>query len=141
MEAAHIYLHFNGTCEEAFKFYQSVFGGEFQSLTRFKEAPPESSFPDNEADKILHVALPVGRNSLIMGGDIPGAFLQSSKGTNFYIFLRTESEEETNTIFNELGSGGQIAMPLNHTFWGSYFGMIIDKFGVQWMLSFETPGA
>ena len=137
MATAHPYLHFNGNCETAFNFYRSVFGGDFESVQRFKEGPAEHPFPDHELNKILHIALPLSSASMLMGSDIPEAFPRAVNGTNFYISLDMESEEEAGRIFNKLAEGGNIAMPIDKTFWGAYFGMVVDKFGVQWMVSYN----
>ncbi len=137
MTTANPYIHFNGNCEEAFNFYRSVIGGEFLQLSRFKDVPSEHTLPETESDKILHVALPLTQTSVIMGSDVPDAFPKAITGTNFYISLNTDSEEEASRIFNELSSGGQVTMPLDKTFWGAYFGMFVDKYRVQWMVSYD----
>jgi PhnB protein len=143
MKAAHPYLHFNGNCEEVFNFYRSVFGGDFLMLSRYKEVPSEHALPDKEREKIMHITLPLSKTSVLMGSDIPEAFPQAVRGSNYYIFLSTESEEETSRLFNSLSKDGVIAMPLEKTFWGAFFGMCIDKYGTQWMLSYDynSPNA
>lgn len=137
MAVANPYINFNGNCEEAFNFYRSIFGGEFLQINRFHEVPKEHSMPEVESDKILHVSLPLGGDSILMGSDVPGAFPNVVNGTNFNISLNTDSEEEATTLFNALSSGGQITMPLDKTFWGSFFGMLVDKFGIQWMVTYD----
>ena len=136
MVIANPYLHFNGNCEEAFNFYRSVFGGAFSLISRFKDVPPEQAFPEKEADKILHIALPVGK-AILMGSDVPEAFPKAISGTSFYISLHTESEDEARRVFNALSAEGNIAMPLAKTFWGSFFGMVIDQYNTQWMVSYD----
>jgi len=136
MVTANPYLHFNGNCEEAFGFYRSIFGGEFQMLSRYKEAPLQNSQPEKDGEKIMHISLPLGPESMLMGSDIPEAFPKAIIGTNFYIFLNTETESEATHVFNGLAEGGNIAMPLDKTFWGAFFGMLIDKYGIQWMISY-----
>jgi PhnB protein len=134
------YLNFNGKCEEAFDFYKSVFGGEFVMLQRFRDVPPmpgAKPIADNELDRIMHVSLPMG-NGILMGSDAPESMgFVVNHGNGQYISINTESEAETQRIFNGLAEGGSVHMPLDKTFWGAYFGMIADKFGVQWMLSYS----
>lgn len=141
MATVQTYLNFNGNCEEAFNFYKSVFGGEFTYLGRFSEMPLQEGMPPmSEADqnKIMHVGLPIG-STVLMGSDIGGewapAFLQ---GNNFSISINPESKEEADQLFNGLSAGGQITMPMADTFWGAYFGMFTDKFGINWMINFES---
>lgn len=136
MVTANPYLHFNGNCEEAFNFYKSVFGGDFTMISRFKEVPPQQALPEKEADKIMHISLPIG-NVMLLGSDIPEAFPKAVSGTSVYISIHTESEEESTRVFNALSVDGTIAMPLDKTFWGSFFGMVIDKYRTQWMISYE----
>lgn len=131
------YLTFNGTCEEAFNFYKSVFGGDFPYLGRFKDMPENPKYPVAEADKekIMHVSLPISKETVLMGSDISEAYGKVTKGDNFSISVNTDSIEETTRIFNELSAGGKVTMPLNKTFWGAYFGMFTDKFGIHWMVN------
>ncbi|MCD6062109.1 MAG: hypothetical protein K0R82_20 [Flavipsychrobacter sp.] len=130
------YVHFNGNCEEAFNFYKSAFGGEY-SLSRFKDAPPDQPLTEAEAEKVLHISLPIGQSTVLMGSDVPQAFGPANIGTNFFISVNAESREEADRLFKGLSDGGKIMMPLEDTFWGSYFGMFTDKFKVQWMISFD----
>ncbi|TDH21258.1 VOC family protein [Segetibacter sp. 3557_3] len=136
------YLHFNGNAEAAFNFYRSVFGGEFKMMSRFKDAPSQTQLHAGEAEKILHVSLPIGNGNLLMGSDVPQAFGEVTFGTNFNISISTFDEPETDRVFAALSDGGTLNMPLEKTFWGAYFGMCKDKFGVQWMVSYESnqPG-
>ncbi|WP_338875827.1 VOC family protein [Spirosoma sp. SC4-14] len=136
MAALNPYLNFNGNCEEAFDFYQSVFGGELIGKMRFKDGPAEHTFSENEADKILNTALPIGKTSVLMGSDVPEAFGKAIIGTNTYVSIGTDSEEETERLFAGLSADGQVMMPLHKAFWGDYFGMFTDKFGIQWMVSY-----
>jgi PhnB protein len=137
MIIANPYLHFNGNCEEAFNFYKSVFDGEFEMVSRYKDAPMQNSQPESESEKIMHISLPIGPKSILMGSDIPGAFPRAIQGSNYYIMLNTESEAEAIRIFTRLSAEGNIAMPLDKTFWGAFFGMLIDKYGIQWMVSYD----
>jgi PhnB protein len=132
------YLNFNGDTEKAFNFYKSVFGGEFSAIQRIKETPEAKNFPANEQDRLMHVALPIGKNTILMASDI----LESmghvlTRGNNFSISVSAESEKEADKIFSGLSAGGKVTMPLEKAFWGSYFGMLTDKFGVQWMVSYD----
>lgn len=131
------YLNFSGNCEEAFNFYKAVFGGEFDDLQRFKETPSEGHVSESEGEKIMHVSLPIGRGTILMGSDRPHGMGQTVQGNNFNISIQTKSAAETSRIFNGLSAGGQVTMPLQETFWGATFGMLTDKFGVQWMVNQE----
>ena len=137
MTAVNPYLNFSGNCEEAFDFYRSVFGGEFLMVMRFKDVPAEYQMADSEAEKIMHVSLPIGPGTVLMGSDTPAAMGPVTNGTNFFISISTGSEAEATALFNGLSAGGQISMPLGKAFWGAYFGMLTDKFGVQWMVSYD----
>jgi PhnB protein len=141
MPSANVYLTFNGNCEQAFNFYRSVLGGEFGYMGRFKDMPPyegSKPMPADDADKIMHVSLPIGKETVLMGSDTGGEwapdFLQ---GNNFSISLKVDSIEEADRLFNGLSNSGRVTMPMNKTFWGDYFGMFADKFGVNWMISFN----
>jgi PhnB protein len=136
MTAAHPYLHFNGNAEEAFKFYKSVFGGDFPMIMRYKDAPAEQQMGEEDGEKVLHICLPIGERVILMGGDVPEAH-KVTMGTNFYISLSPDSEKEADQLFSGLSAGGQVMMPMGKTFWGSYFGMLKDQFAVQWMISFD----
>ena len=132
------YLNFNGKTEEAFNFYKSVFGGEFQTFQRFKDTPGCENIPASEGNKIMHVALPIGKGNVLMATDA----LESmghviTNGNNFSISISTDSEEQTKDLFNKLSEGGKIGMPLDKMFWGAYFGAVTDKFGIQWMVNYD----
>lgn len=133
------YLIFNGNCEEAFNFYKSVFGGEFPYVGRFKEMPSETPISKSEEEKIMHISLPIGQGgTILMGSDSSESLGQvSTIGNNFSISVNTETEAEAISLFNRLSVGGKVTMPLNKTFWGAYFGMFIDKFGVSWMVNYD----
>ncbi|MGA0560542.1 VOC family protein [Larkinella sp. VNQ87] len=138
MTACNIYLNFNGQTEEAFRFYQSVFGGEFAALQRFREMPDSEKLPPETAERILHIALPLGKNAVLMGSDTMESMGPPLVvGTNFSISISTESQEEADMFFKGLSSGGIITMPMEKVFWGAYFGMLTDQFGIQWMISFD----
>jgi PhnB protein len=130
------YLNFSGNTEEAFNFYRSVFGGEFAVLQRFKDAPDSGKVPDNEKDMIMHVALPISKENVLMGTDALESMGHNiTMGTNISLSFSADSKEDADRIFNGLSAGGKIDMPLQDTFWGSYFGMCKDRFGIQWMVS------
>ena len=133
------YIHFNGNAEEAFNFYKSVFGGEFAMILRFKDlAIPERPIAENEAEKIMHIALPIGKSSVLMASDTP-EFMgkHNEKENRSKISVSAESKEEADHLFNGLSAGGQIEMPIEASPWGSYFGMFRDKYGIEWMVDFD----
>jgi PhnB protein len=139
MATTNTYLNFNGNCEEAFTFYKSVFGGEFTYLGRFSEMPPSDDYKLSVEDskKLMHVSLPIGA-SILMGSDIIGEQMKDFVvGSNFSISVNTDSKDEAELMFNALAQNGIVTMPLANTFWGDYFGMLTDKFGVNWMISFN----
>lgn len=134
------YLNFAGNTEDAFKFYKSVFGGEFAVLQRFKDSPEAGRVPAPEKDKIMHVSLPVGEAATLMATDaLESMGHKLTVGNNIQLSIEAESKNEVDRLFKGLSSGGKVTMPLADTFWGSYFGMVTDKFGVQWMVSYTKP--
>jgi PhnB protein len=140
MTTTNIYLFFDGNCEEAFKFYQSVFGGEIPYMGRYKDMPASEGNKMNPADaeKIMHVSLPISKETMLMGSDAGGEWASTySPGNNFSVSINTDSKGEADRLFNGLSSGGKVGMPMNKTFWGDYFGMLTDKFGINWMISFN----
>lgn len=142
MKAVNPYLNFSDNCEGAFNFYKSVFGGEFVTVMRFKDVPSEvldesHQLPENEGEKIMHMALPLGQGTILMGSDTPAAMGPVTTGTNVSISISTDSEAEADELFNGLSAGGAVTMPLDKTFWGAYFGMLTDKYGVRWMVSYD----
>ncbi len=139
MPTINTYLAFNGNCAEAFEFYKGVFGNEYQSISKFSEMPPNPKYPIPEADqdKIMHVSLPIGGDSVLMGSDSVESFGLSQVGNNFSLSLDTQSRAEADRLFEALSADGKITMAMNETFWGSYFGSLTDKFGIQWMVSFD----
>ena len=140
MAAINPYLLFNGACEAAFDFYKSVFGGEFDSLSRYSEMPSEESIPDSERNKIMHMSFPIGKDVLLMGADTSEYYDQVVKfGDNISLCIFPESEEEAGRIFNALSESGTVVMPLEKTFWGALFGNFVDKFGVCWMVNYCYP--
>jgi PhnB protein len=132
------HINFNGNAEEAFNFYQSVFGGTFAKIMRFKDmSSPEFPMPEDEAEKIMHIALPIGQN-VLMGNDVPSFMGKTNENENrSKISLSAETKEEADKLFNGLSAGGQIEMPISDSPWGSYFGMFRDKYGIEWMVDFD----
>jgi PhnB protein len=138
MIAVNPYLNFPGTTEEAFNFYKSVFGGEFINVQRFKDTPEADKIPAGEADKLMHIALPVGPNTILMGTDALESMGQKlSFGNNMHLTLGVSTKEEADRLFAGLSAGGKITVPMSDMFWGAYFGMFTDKYGVQWMISYD----
>ena len=140
MATVNIYLTFNGNCEEAFKFYQSVFGGEIPYMGRFKDMPPgeDSKLNPGEENRIMHVSLPISKETMLMGSDTGGDWASGySQGNNFSISITAGSKAEADKLFKGLSAGGKVTMPLSKTFWSESFGMLTDKFGISWMVSFN----
>ena len=138
MATINIWINFNGNAEEAFTFYKSVFGGEFAKIVRFKDmASAEFPVPENEANKIMHIALPIG-NNILMANDVPESMGRTNENENrSKISISAESKEEADKLFNGLSAGGQIEFPISDSPWGSYFGMFRDKYGIEWMVDFD----
>ncbi len=132
------YLHFNGNAEEAMKFYKSVLGGEFSVLQRYKDVPGGEKMAAKDQERFIHISLQVSPTITIMASDnMAAAEDDLQTGNNYHICLHTESEAETQKLFEGLSKDGQVEMPLNKTFWGAFFGMTRDKYGVRWMLSYS----
>lgn len=133
------YLTFNGNCEEAFNYYKSVFGGEFSVINRFSEMPPNEDMPLSEEhmNLIMHVSLPLGEGQVLMGSDNGGEWApELVPGNHVTLSVDADSREKADAWFAKLSEGGQVAMPMAETFWGSYFGMCVDRFGFGWMIAF-----
>jgi PhnB protein len=132
------YLNFKGNTEEAFNFYRSVFGGEFSSVVRFKDTPESARVPEHEKNMLMHIALPIGKGNMLMATDaLESMGHRVTPGDNISLSLNTESKEEADRLFTGLSEGGKVDVPMSKMFWGDYFGMFRDKFGVQWMISFR----
>jgi len=126
-----------GNTEQAMNFYKSVLGGEFTIFSRFRDVPGSEKMPEEELDKIIHVSLTISPGTTIMATDALKSMEQNlTMGDNFHICLHVKNEAEVDRIFNALASGGKIEMPVNKTFFGAYFGMCRDKYGVQWMINY-----
>jgi len=145
MTTANVYLNFNGNCRDAFKFYQEAFGGEFQDVSPFADMPPQEGMPpiaDEDKDKLMHISLPLSENSVLMGCDmIDGFGPPHQPGNNFAISLGPSTKEEADKIFKSLSHEGEVTMPMEDTFWGSYFGSLTDKFGISRMINVDMQGA
>ena len=132
------HINFNGNAEEAFNFYKSVFGGEFSKIIRFRDiSSPEQPVSENEANKIMHIGLPIGKN-ILMANDVPEFLGRVNENENrSKISVSTESREEADKIFNGLSAGGNVEMPIGDSPWGTYFAMFRDKYGIEWMVEFD----
>ena len=142
MATTNIYLTFDGECEAAFTFYQSVLGGEIPMWNRFGEMPPQEGMPplsEEHKNRIMHVTLPISTETVLMGSDSMPGIHTITKGNNFSISLNAQSRAEAEKLFNGLSEGGNVTMPLQDTFWGAYFGMWEDKFEIQWMVNYDDP--
>src|SRR6478752_6774454 len=139
MASINPHINFNGNAEEEFNFYKSVFGGEFAKIMRFKDlANPEYPVAEKEANKIMHIALPIGKN-VLMANDVPESMGRTNENENrSKIVISAESKEEADKLFTGLSAGGQIEMPISDSPWGTYFGCFRDKYGIEWIVEFDT---
>jgi PhnB protein len=132
------YLNFSGNTEAAFNFYKAVFGGEFTSLHRFKDTPEADRVPAADQDKIMHISLPIGQDTVLMATDaLESMGHKLIPGNNFSLSLTPESEAAADQLFASLSAGGKVQMPMQKASWGDYFGMLTDKFGIQWMVNYS----
>jgi len=136
MKLVNPYLNFPGTAEEAFNFYKSVFGGEFITVMRFKDNPQGSPSPET-ADKIMHMAMPLGGSILMATDAMECAGAELTVGNNYFISVNGESLAEAQEIYEKLSEGGKIMVPFEKMFWGDWLGQFTDKFGIQWMVNFR----
>ena len=139
MKSINPWINFNGNAEEAFTFYKSVFGGEFKKIDRFKDlAGPEFPVADKEANKVMYIALPVGKNNVLVANDVPEIMGRTNENENrSKILVSVESREEADKIFNGLSAGGNVEGPIGDAPWGSYAGMFRDKYGIEWIVEFD----
>ena len=139
MKAINPWINFNGNAEEAFTFYKSVFGGEFKKVVRFSElASNDFPVPENEANKIMYIALPIGKNNVLIGNDVPEMMGPTNENENrSKIAISAESREEADRIFSGLSTGGTVEGPIGDSPWGSYGGMFRDKYGIEWIVEFD----
>ncbi|MEO6283143.1 MAG: VOC family protein [Dyadobacter sp.] len=134
------YFNFNGNTEVAMNFYKSVFGGEFTNFKRFKEVFGTDTLPADEQEKIMNITLSVKDVFTLMATDTLKSMEQNATfGSVFHINLVAESEAEADDLFTLLSENGKVEMPMNKTFWGSYFGVCKDQFGVSWMINYYNP--
>lgn len=139
MRAINPWINFNGNAEEAFNFYKSVFGGEFSKIVRFKDlASADFQVPEAEAEKIMTIALPLGKNNMLLGNDVPSFMGSVNENENrSKIVVNAESREEADKLFNGLAAGGQVEGPIDDSPWGTYAGMFRDKYGIEWIVEFD----
>jgi PhnB protein len=139
------YLHFIGNTEEVFNFYKSVFGGEFAMVMRYGDMSGQEgceNMSDDDKKKIMHIALPLSDGHVLMGTDAVGEYAKDAIiGNNISLSISADSKEEAEKIFNGLAESGKVTMPLGDTFWDAYFGMLKDKYDVQWMVNYDYPKA
>jgi PhnB protein len=133
------HITFNGNCREAFNFYRNAFGGEFATVMTYGDVPAGENNPGTaDPNKIIHMSLPISKETSLMGCDMPAAFGQANVGNNFNISINADSRDEANRLFAALSAGGSVVMPMADTFWGAWFGMCTDPFGIQWMISYDA---
>ncbi len=140
------YLNFNGNAEEVFTFYKSIFGGEFPFVMRFNEMPSDAAdgegcagdrIPEADQNGIMHISLPVG-TTMLMASDVPSSMPPATAGTNVSLCISVDSKADADRIFTALGNGGTVIMPMEDQFWGDYYGMLVDKYQIHWMISFNA---
>ena len=138
MTTINTYLTFEGNCENAFNFYRSVFGGEFAHVGRFSDMPDDPNYPvaGEYKNQIMHISLPISKECVLMGSDTAGQGGPLTVGNNFSISISTDSKEKADIFFEKLSADGKVTMPMADTFWGDYFGMLTDRFGINWMIGF-----
>ncbi|PHR94882.1 MAG: VOC family protein [Leeuwenhoekiella sp.] len=140
MASINPYIHFDGNAEEAFIFYKSIFGGDFAMLMRFKDVPanPDFSIDDADGNRIMHIALPIGKSDILMASDIhPGLGPLNLRENRSKISISAETLEEAEKLFKGLSEAGEVEVPFAESFWGSHFGMFRDKYGIEWMIDYD----
>jgi len=139
MSTINPWINFNGNAEEAFKFYKSVFGGEFKKIIRFRDLASDNfPIPENELNKVMKIALPIGKHNMLIANDVPSFIGTVSENENrSKIFFSAESREEADKIFKGLSAGGAIEGPIDDSPWGTYAGMFRDKYGIEWIVEFD----
>ncbi len=139
MATINVHINFNGNAEEAFNFYKSVFGGEFSKISRFKDLASADFTPaPEEGNKIMVIELPIG-NNILSANDVPQHLGRTNEHENrSKIAVAAESREEAETLFNGLSVGGEVEMPLGDSPWGTYFAMFRDRYGIEWMIEFDS---
>lgn len=139
MRTINPWINFNGNAEEAFTFYKSIFGGEFSKIVRFKDlAGGEFQVPESEANKIMYIALPIGKQNVLIANDVPEFMGRvNEKENRSKIVVSAESREEADKAFNGLSAGGEVEGDIGDTPWGTYAGMFRDKYGIEWIVEFD----
>jgi PhnB protein len=138
MATLNVYLYFQGDCEQAFRFYKDVFGGEFEFMGRYKDVPQQAraNYAYCTDEQIMHVSLPISKETILMGADLINPNHQSSESMNsFSLYITAETRKEAERIFNALSAEGDIIVAIDDQFWGSYYGQCFDKFGINWKIS------
>lgn len=144
MATINTHIIFKEHCEEAFRFYQSIFGGKYSYFGRFKEMPMKDvqTVPAEVAEKIMHISLPISKETALSGSDSYETFgTKTIYGNNFSLSVNAASKEEADTLFKALSANGKVEMAMEDTFWGGYFGTFTDQFGVNWMINFDKSKA
>ncbi|HEV2696221.1 MAG TPA: VOC family protein [Verrucomicrobiae bacterium] len=133
------WINFNGNAKEALTFYKSVFGGEFTKIIHFKDiAGPEFTVADEDAEKLMLIALPIGRNNVLMANDVPSFMGKTNENENrSKIAVSTDTKEEADRIFRGLSAGGTVEVPMGQSPWGTHFAMFRDKYGIEWTVEFS----
>lgn len=140
MKSINPYLIFPGNTEEAFNFYKKVFGGDFLGgIYRFEGTPGSENFSAEDKQKIMHVALPMGSNNMLMANDALPFMGNLTIGNNIHLQIYCDSKQEADKFFTSLSEGGKVEMPMDDQFWGDYFGSLVDKYGIQWMITYTNP--
>lgn len=138
MKHVDLYLHFNGNSEKAMTHYKNIFGGEFTALQRYRDIPGSEKMNEADREKMVHIALKISDDTTLMASDSVTKMENGVLfGNNYHICLQAGNEKEADNLFMALSEDGKIEMPMNKTFWGAYFGMCVDKFGVQWMINYS----
>ena len=141
MRTINPWINFNGNAEEAFTFYKSVFGGEFTKVVRFGDlVSDEFQVPESEANKLMYIALPIGKHNRLIANDVPEFMGRVSENENrSKIMVNAESKEEADHVFSGLSAGGDVEDPIGDSPWGTYASMFRDKYGIEWIVEFD-PG-
>lgn len=139
MTTTNIWINFNGNAEEAFTFYKSVFGGDFAKIVRFKDiASAEFPVSQKEENKIMYIALPIGKDNILVANDVPEIMGQVNEHENrSKIFVKTESKQEADSLFTGLSVGGEVEGDMGESPWGTYAGMFRDKYGIEWIIEYS----
>lgn len=141
MTVLNSYLNFPGNTEEAFNFYKSVFGGEFTGgIMRYKDVPPMpgcEQLSEKDSNAVMHISLPIGGNTLIGTDSVGGMGGQLKEGNNITLSLHPDTKEEADRLYAALSAGGHAVSPMENMFWGDYWGMLTDKFGINWMVNYH----